>query len=70
MVWLNLPNGIFNLCRRAITIILRLLSSKGKAMIQTLAKTENQYLVKRAVTWKQFKTLQSAFDEIGGVRMV
>jgi Uma2 family endonuclease len=39
-------------------------------MIQTLAKTENQYLVKRAVTWKQFKTLQSAFDEIGGVRMV
>jgi len=27
-------------------------------MIQTLAKTENQYLVKRAVTWEQFKTLQ------------
>ena len=39
-------------------------------MIHTLAKTENQYLVKRAVTWEQFKTLQSAFDEIGGVRMV
>ena len=39
-------------------------------MIQTLAKAENQYLVKRAVTWEQFKTLQSAFDEIGGVRMV
>ncbi len=39
-------------------------------MIQTLAKAENQYLVKWAVTWEQFKTLQSAFDEIGGVRMV
>jgi len=38
-------------------------------MIQTLAKTENQYLVKWAVTWEQFKTLQSAFDEIGGVRL-
>ncbi|PZU96385.1 MAG: hypothetical protein DCE90_10050 [Pseudanabaena sp.] len=38
-------------------------------MIQTLAKEENQYLVKWAVTWEQFKTLQSAFDEIGGVRM-
>lgn len=38
-------------------------------MIDTLAKAENQYLVKRAVTWEQFKTLQSAFDEIGGVRM-
>ncbi|MFM7599738.1 MAG: Uma2 family endonuclease [Pseudanabaena sp.] len=38
-------------------------------MIQTLAKAENQYLVKWAVTWEQFKTLQSAFDEIGGVRM-
>jgi hypothetical protein len=45
-------------------------SSKGKAMIQTLAKVENQCLVKRDVTWEQFKTLQSAFDEIGGVRMV
>ena len=39
-------------------------------MNQTLAKVENQCLVKRAVTWEQFKTLQSAFDEIGGVRMV
>jgi Uma2 family endonuclease len=39
-------------------------------MLQTLAKAENQYLVKWAVTWEQFKTLQSAFDEIGGVRMV
>jgi hypothetical protein len=39
-------------------------------MIQTLTKAENQYLVKWAVTWEQFKTLQSAFDEIGGVRMV
>jgi Uma2 family endonuclease len=39
-------------------------------MIQTLTKDENQYLVKWAVTWEQFKTLQSAFDEIGGVRMI
>jgi len=38
-------------------------------MIETLAKVDNQYLIKRAVTWEQFKTLQSAFDEIGGVRM-
>ena len=50
--------------------ILSIISSKGKAMIPTLAKAENQYLIKRAVTWEQFKTLQSAFDEIGGVRMV
>lgn len=39
-------------------------------MNQTLAKAENQYLVKRSVTWKQFKTLQSAFNEIGGMRMI
>jgi Uma2 family endonuclease len=42
-------------------------------MIQTLtnvqSKAENQYLIKQAVTWEQFKTLQSAFDEIGGVQM-
>ncbi len=42
-------------------------------MIQTLTnvqnKPENQYLIKQAVTWEQFKTLQSAFDEIGGVRI-
>jgi Uma2 family endonuclease len=38
-------------------------------MINTLAKAESQYLVKWAVTWEQFKTLQSAFDEIGGVRL-
>jgi Uma2 family endonuclease len=39
-------------------------------MIQTLTKADNQYLVKWAVTWEQFKTLQSAFDGIGGVRMI
>ncbi len=39
-------------------------------MNQTLAKAENQYLVKRSVTWEQFKTLQSAFDQIGGTRMI
>jgi Uma2 family endonuclease len=39
-------------------------------MIQTLTEADNQYLVKWAVTWEQFKTLQSAFDEIGGVRMI
>ncbi len=38
-------------------------------MIQTLDKTEDQFLVKQAVTWEQFKTLQSTFPEIGGVRM-
>ncbi len=38
-------------------------------MLQTLPKTENQYLIKGGVTWLQFKTLQSAFAEIGGVRM-
>ncbi|MFN5837846.1 MAG: Uma2 family endonuclease, partial [Pseudanabaena sp.] len=38
-------------------------------MILTFAKAENQYLVKWAVTWEQFKALQSTFDEIGGVRM-
>jgi len=38
-------------------------------MIQTLTKSEDQYLVKQAVTWEQFKALQSAFAEIGGVRM-
>ena len=51
-------------------IILKVFNSKGKAMNQTLAKAENQYLVKRSVTWEQFKTLQSAFDEIGGTRMI
>ncbi len=42
-------------------------------MLQTLtnvqSKAENQYLIKQAVTWEQFKTLQSAFDEIGGTQM-
>ncbi len=42
-------------------------------MIKTLtnvqSKAENQYLIKQAVTWEQFKTLQSAFDEIGGVQI-
>lgn len=38
-------------------------------MLQTLPKIENQYLIKHGVTWSQFKTLQSAFAEIGGVRM-
>ena len=35
-------------------------------MSQTLVKTENQYLIKQYVTWEQFKTLQAAFDDIGG----
>ncbi|MFN9867862.1 MAG: Uma2 family endonuclease, partial [Pseudanabaena sp.] len=38
-------------------------------MSQTLVKTENQYLIKQPVTWEQFKTLQSAFNDIGGVRL-
>lgn len=43
---------------------------QNKPMIQTLTKSEDQYLVKGAVTWEQFKTLQSAFAEIGGVRTI
>jgi len=38
-------------------------------MTLTLTKTADQYLVKQAVTWVQFKALQSAFAEIGGVRL-
>ena len=38
-------------------------------MSQTLVKIENQYLIKQPVTWEQFKTLQSAFNDIGGVRL-
>jgi Uma2 family endonuclease len=38
-------------------------------MTLTLTKTADQYLVKQAVTWEQFKALQSAFEEIGGVRL-
>ncbi|HBC41460.1 MAG TPA: hypothetical protein DCZ88_06075 [Pseudanabaena sp.] len=38
-------------------------------MTLTLTKTADQYLVKQAVTWEQFKALQSAFAEIGGVRL-
>ncbi|MFN5968258.1 MAG: Uma2 family endonuclease, partial [Pseudanabaena sp.] len=40
-----------------------------EAMSQTLVKIENQYLIKQPVTWEQFKTLQSAFNDIGGVRL-
>ncbi|MEY3302317.1 MAG: hypothetical protein RLZZ139_689, partial [Cyanobacteriota bacterium] len=38
-------------------------------MTLTLTKTADQYLVKQAVTWEQFKALQSTFAEIGGVRL-
>jgi len=38
-------------------------------MGKTLVKQESQYLVKGAVSWEQFKTLQSAFDQICGVRL-
>ena len=38
-------------------------------MTLTLTKTTDQYLVKQAVTWEQFKVLQSAFAEIGGIRL-
>lgn len=38
-------------------------------MTLTLTKTADQYLLKQAVTWEQFKALQSAFVEIGGVRL-
>ena len=43
-------------------------------MIQTLAKadnqTSNQYFVKQAVTWEQFKSLQSSFEAIAGIRLI
>jgi Uma2 family endonuclease len=38
-------------------------------MIETLTKTADQYLIKQSVTWEQFKSLQSAFAEIGGIRL-
>ncbi len=38
-------------------------------MTQTLMKSADQYLIKQAVTWEQFKALQSAFAEIGGVKL-
>ncbi len=39
-------------------------------MIQTEAKADNQYFIKQFVTWEQFKTLESAFTEIDGVRLI
>jgi hypothetical protein len=38
----------------------------------TLVTVENsdRYLTKYGLTWEQFKTLQSAFAEISGVRLM
>ncbi len=39
-------------------------------MTQALEKNSDRYFVQQSVTWQQFKTLQSAFAEIGGVRLM
>ncbi len=39
-------------------------------MTQALERDSDRYFVQQSVTWQQFKTLQSAFAEIGGVRLM
>lgn len=39
-------------------------------MTQALERDSDRYFVHPSVTWEQFKTLQSAFAEIGGVRLM
>ncbi len=39
-------------------------------MIQSEVKADNQYFIKQFVTWEQFKTLESAFVEIDGIRLI
>jgi len=44
-------------------------------MVQLLSKlnlepNDSQYFVKQCVSWEQFKTLQSAFAEVGNVRLM
>ena len=39
-------------------------------MIQALAKSDNEHLVRQSVTWEQFQTLESAFANIDGVRLI
>lgn len=39
-------------------------------MTQALERNSDRYFVQQSVTWQQFKTLQSAFAEIGGVRLM
>ncbi len=39
-------------------------------MTQALERNSDRYFVHQSVTWEQFKTVQSAFAEIGGVRLM
>ena len=39
-------------------------------MIQVLERNSDRYFVHQSVTWEQFKTVQSAFAEISGVRLM
>jgi Uma2 family endonuclease len=40
-------------------------------MVQLISKpNDSQYFVKQCVSWEQFKTLQSAFAEVGNVRLI
>ena len=39
-------------------------------MTQALERNSDRYFVHQAITWEQFKTLQSAFAEISGVRFM
>ncbi len=39
-------------------------------MSQTVIETDNQHFIKQSITWEQFKAVQSAFAEIGGVRLM
>lgn len=39
-------------------------------MTLALEKDSDRYFVHQSVTWEQFKTVQSAFTEIGGVRLM
>ena len=39
-------------------------------MIQALAKSDHEHLVRHFVTWEQFQALESAFADIDGVRLI
>jgi Uma2 family endonuclease len=45
------------------------LSSKLDSKLSS-EPNDSQYFVKQCVTWEQFKTLQSAFAEVGNVRLI
>ena len=39
-------------------------------MIQALAKSDHEHIVRQFVTWEQFQALESAFADIDGVRLI